>query len=145
MYFLDKYLIMYWYDKSDDSDGEIIKEISIQLSYYLSFTPFLILIMIPTNFRIWQTYVIYIPFFLLIILIIWFFNLGNKLFSNQKFVYEKPDIINNNSDNIFEIIKDYLNRFIFGYEKKVSFDEIEKHKIDLLNLSKEYCHPFIRT
>ncbi|KAG2389324.1 hypothetical protein C9374_013884 [Naegleria lovaniensis] len=71
-YYMDKYLIMYFYEKAPDSDGTIMRITADQLVYYLSVYPILLIFMIPTLATLWSTWLIYLPTMFLFYLIVRF-------------------------------------------------------------------------
>ncbi|KAF0980037.1 hypothetical protein FDP41_001190 [Naegleria fowleri] len=71
-YFMDKYLIMYFYEKAPDSDGTIMRITADQLVYYLSVYPILLIFMIPTLATLWSTWLFYLPTMFIFYLIVRF-------------------------------------------------------------------------
>jgi len=60
-YFMDKYWIMYYFRRSPNSNGKILRTVANTVSYYFCIFPFLILIMMPSLFTLLQTWIVYIP------------------------------------------------------------------------------------
>ncbi|EFC46760.1 predicted protein [Naegleria gruberi] len=60
-YYLDKYLILYFFEKAPDSDGTLMRTTSDTLAYYLSIYPILVIFMIPSLASLWSTWLIYLP------------------------------------------------------------------------------------
>jgi hypothetical protein len=69
-FLIDKFFIMFLYEKSHDSDGRILNDIADQVSYYLGVSPFYILAMLPTLMSLAKTWLLYIPFMCMVYLLI---------------------------------------------------------------------------
>jgi len=104
MYYLDKYLIMYMYDRSRNSDGKHIRILQRSIPYYLALYPFFVAAMIFDKFMNAQTWycVLYFPLYIVmyIVMLIVSYYVENKSRKNpSKFVTRESEesSINNNS------------------------------------------------
>jgi hypothetical protein len=69
-YWIDKYLIMFFYERGHESDGRVVNTVADVSSYYISVFPIYILIMLPSLLLVWKTYLILIPFLIVLAIIL---------------------------------------------------------------------------
>ncbi len=65
-YWVDKYLIMFFYERSHESDGRVVNTVADVSSYYISVFPIYILAILPSLFLVWKTWVIMVPFLIVL-------------------------------------------------------------------------------
>jgi hypothetical protein len=66
-YWIDKYLIMYFYEKGHELDGRVVNTVADVTSYYLNAFPIYIMVIIPTLFTVWKTWILLIPFLIVLL------------------------------------------------------------------------------
>jgi hypothetical protein len=85
-FLIDKFFIMFLYEKASDSDGKILNDVADQAAYYLGVTPFFILCMLPTLMSLGKTWLMYIPGMGVVYLIIRFIKNKSQKEADQAII-----------------------------------------------------------
>ena len=71
-YIVEKYLIMYWYERSIESDGKILNTVAENIGFCFILSPFYIIVLMPVLLSRKMTYLLGIPIVILIIIELYF-------------------------------------------------------------------------
>ncbi|KAL0484449.1 11 TM domain-containing transmembrane protein [Acrasis kona] len=85
-FFIDKFFIMFLYERCHDSDGQILNHVADQISYYLAICPFYIVLMLPTLLVLKSTWLFYIPGMLFVYVLVRFVKNKSKKEQDQAII-----------------------------------------------------------
>eukprot|EP01080_Neovahlkampfia_damariscottae_P008589 gene8589-414_t len=131
-YVLDKILIMYLYERSEDSNGHAIKYVYENLYYYFIIFPFIVLLLTPSSLLMFKTWILYLPSVFLFIYYLRYLKRTDKQKENLIIYGNKIDDSSNGNIDVSILV---------GKEQKLSFEEIE---IDFTKISAKYQHPYLK-
>jgi hypothetical protein len=125
-YILDKILIMYLYEKSEDSDGHMIKYIYENIHFYLMIVPFCVLLLTPSSFWMFKTWFLYLP---CVFLIIYYLKWNQKQPLENVVIYGKRE-----NEQMVDL------SILVGKEEMLTMEEIET---DFSKIASKYKHPYL--
>ncbi|KAL9642483.1 hypothetical protein ABK040_011050 [Willaertia magna] len=116
-FYLDKYLIMYFYERAPDSDGTLMKLTVDTIAYYLSVFPLYVIFLIPSLALLWTTWLFYLPTIFIFYLIIRQIRKSLAKSEMDLIVYdmkydtkvELEDQLNNDNDIELEVENDTIS------------------------------------